>query len=227
MSRLDDFTSQVRVGAVEHTASDFLAGVAGCPVPCALPCAPHLILAPFLPVPCPVGCVGTGQYTLELCIPALVPGAAVGAHHPCCGPQDAQHEPAGDLKFHLELCQVSRRPLMLSSAWHACHRSQLPQYLHTVNLSAPLVSSLPGNLSLWHLLVPTCRFAYHPGPVMAQYQVEVMKRVHQFDGQSLTTTMWAMAVLSVSRVHMAGSKGLHGHGCGPASVQLCCQAESA
>lgn len=41
------------------------------------------------------------------------------------------------------------------------------------------------------------RFAYHPGPVMAQYQVEIARRVEQFDGQSLTTTMWAMAALSV------------------------------
>ena len=42
------------------------------------------------------------------------------------------------------------------------------------------------------------RFAYHPGPVMTQYQVEIGRRSAHFDGQSLTTTMWAMAALSVS-----------------------------
>ena len=33
---------------------------------------------------------------------------------------------------------------------------------------------------------------------MAQYQVEVGRRVAQFDGQSLTTTLWAMAALSAT-----------------------------
>lgn len=41
------------------------------------------------------------------------------------------------------------------------------------------------------------RFAYHPGPVMVQYQAEIGKRVDKFDGQSLTTTLWALAALSV------------------------------
>lgn len=48
------------------------------------------------------------------------------------------------------------------------------------------------------------RFAYHPGPVMVQYQVEVGRRVPQFSGQSLTTTLWAMAALSVSGAAGAG-----------------------
>lgn len=34
---------------------------------------------------------------------------------------------------------------------------------------------------------------------MTQYQTEIGKRVDAFDGQSLTTTLWALAALSVSR----------------------------
>jgi hypothetical protein len=63
---------------------------------------------------------------------------------------------------------------------------------------------------------PFCpRFAYHPGPVMAQYQVEVARRVDQFDGQSLTTTMWAMAALSVRGRPLPPGRprGLHRHAC--------------
>ena len=44
----------------------------------------------------------------------------------------------------------------------------------------------------------TARLAYHPGPVISQYQAEVSRRSHLFEGQSLTTAMWGMAALSVS-----------------------------
>lgn len=52
------------------------------------------------------------------------------------------------------------------------------------------------------------RFAYHPGPVMTQYQTEIGKRVDAFDGQSLTTTLWALAALSVRQ----RGAGVGGHG---------------
>jgi hypothetical protein len=65
--------------------------------------------------------------------------------------------------------------------------------------------------SIWSF----AKFAYHPGPVMAQYQVEVARRVDQFDGQSLTTTMWAMAALSVRGRPLPPGRprGLHRHAC--------------
>ena len=95
-----------------------------------------------------------------------------------------------------------------------------------------LPSSLPPSLSAFLL----ARLAYHPGPVIAQYQAEVSRRAHLFEGQSLTTAMWGMAALSVSECERVrgtsemrvrcvsakeGSRGQQGAGWCCAAV--CCQ----
>lgn len=41
---------------------------------------------------------------------------------------------------------------------------------------------------------------------MVQYQAEIGRRVQQFDGQSLTTTLWAMAALSVSELSWVAAR---------------------
>jgi len=162
---------------------------------------------------------GPGQPGVGFSQPAGVPCGAAGGHHARGGPQAAQHEPPGDLQLHLGLRQVSPPCAGAAAGWQqhfatalaSLRGAALAHFSHSqcaaCHCSAQaLVGCLVRALAqkLWKPIPTRChpalslrRFAYHPGPVMVQYQAEIGKRVDKFDGQSLTTTLWALAALSV------------------------------
>ena len=223
VSRLDDFTSQVGSdGSLQGLVRRAQVGGerVGLPACCTLP-RPRLALALHsgAPPPCPPAPItlhslpGPCQHAVVVCQPAVVPCPPAGAHHAGGRPQAAPDEPPGNIKLDLELRQVSRggsgsqvagggAPCCLPCC--SSPKAPSPVFLHPPTTHPPT-----------HPPAPPPRFAYHPGPVMAQYQVEIGRRVPQFSGQSLTTTLWAMAALSVSSTGRQGVKGAAG-GASPA-----------
>ena len=148
----------------------------------------HPTDGPSLPCPSPAG---PGQHALVVCLAALVPRAPAAAHHRGHWAAGGDDVHPGDRQLLLGLCAPVLPPGRVSAPAVTALRP------HTGILSGGGASPAPALCC----------------SVMKQYIYEINRRVHEFEGQSCTNLLWAMAALSVRGAAAAA---------GPLPSPACC-----